>query len=705
MEDARRRKKDKFFAWLDISNAFGSVPRQVVVDALIAVGADQDFIALIVNIYEDATTQVLTEEGPTPPIALRSGVKQGCPLSGILFNLAIDQVLHAVQEGREHRAILAFADDLVLLADSAEELQEMIQTTADELHALCLHLNVRKCASLHLAGTTPVAARATTFTVNNEQLKALQDGEYYSYLGKPVGFFLQRTYGSVNEALQLLVRISSSHLAPWQKIDALKSFFFPSLSFAMRTAQIDKTSWAEVDNAARKELKNLLSLPPMAANQYLHGSRKFGGCGLPSAAHDSDYYLVDSAFKLLTSKDEEVAVQALGQLTRTVRHRVQRSPTDGDLSSYLSGSMEDEFAETSNQLSNTWTLARQASRRQEVTWSFCDGLPTLSFGDEFLTAGKRRTVMRAFHGKFQLDQTTDLLKAPSQGKVMDCVAMSPASSHFITEGKYTRFADWRFIHKARLNLTALNGSKHWLPADQKRCRKCGKWEETLPHVINHCPAYSAAWQMRHNSVLSRIQKAVAFKGTVLHSNQVVGSNGLRPDLVALIDNKIYIIDVTIPFENRRVAFQQARWRKVEKCTPLLQHFASLGFAQAQIVPIVVGALGAWDPENDSFLRLVATKSYTNVLRKLCVSDCIRWSRDIYVQHLTGARQYSVDAAETSDEPKAVCEATKVNSDIGSSADSNATIHDSQSSVAMQIVSQGSNAVTNSPHAVGQTADL
>ncbi|GFW79651.1 uncharacterized protein TNCV_1429111 [Trichonephila clavipes] len=33
-----------------------------------------------------------------------------------------------------------------------------------------------------------------------------------------------------------------------------------------------------------------------------------------------------------------------------------------------------------------------------------------------------------------------------------------------------------------------------------------------------------------------------------------------------------------------------------------------------------------------------------MLWKLCVSDCIRWSRDIYIQHLTGTQQYSTDAA-------------------------------------------------------------
>ncbi|GFW62216.1 uncharacterized protein TNCV_4092771 [Trichonephila clavipes] len=189
--------------------------------------------------------------------------------------------------------------------------------------------------------------------------------------------------------------------------------------------------------------------------------------------------------------------------------------------SYMSGSMEGSFAVSTNQLSNVWTLARNASRRQMVTWSFQEGSPPSP------SEGPRH-----------------------RGKAMDCVIMSPASSHFLTDGMYTRFADWRFIHKARLGLVPLNGYKKWNDNIQKMCRKCGQREETLPHVINHCKSYSAAWQKRHNAILARIRKAVAFKGTVLSENQVIGSDGLRPDLVAVIDNIVYIIDVTVPFENQ-----------------------------------------------------------------------------------------------------------------------------------------------------------
>ncbi|GFQ89968.1 retrovirus-related Pol polyprotein from type-1 retrotransposable element R2 [Trichonephila clavata] len=643
LETARRDKCERFVAWLDIANAFGSIPHGVILSALRNCGVDQDFARLVQNIYTEAATQVLTNDGPTLPIHLRSGVKQGCPLSGILFNLSIDVVLQEVQSDQESRAILAFADDIVLLAKSQVDLQALLDKACARLQDLKLEVNPHKCATLHLSGVTPVGARASKFSIGDIPLRHLEDSNAYTYLGKPVGFFLQKNFSDANEALRLADCIAKSHLAQWQKLDALKTFFFPSLSFAMRTDQLDKTAWSEVDKFVISHVKNILSVPQNSSNHYLSANKKRGGCSVPSAAEDSDFYLVDTAFKLLTSSDEEVALLALAQLTRTVRQRIKRPPTDGDLGSFLSGCMGEDFKRTTNRLANVWKNARKASVRQKINWSFAQSKPSLSIGDDVLTSVHRRKVLRTFHDLFQTKAASALKAQPSQGKAMDCVGLSPASTHFLTEGKFTRFADWRFIHKARLNLVPLNANKAWNDPQAKLCRRCGRWDETLPHVINHCPIHSAAWQKRHDAILNRIKAAVSFKGKILSVNKVV-DQGLRPDIVAEVGDELFVLDVTIPFENRRPAFHHARLRKVEKYKNLIEFFRKLGHKKVSIVPIVVGSLGAWDPENDVFLRKVAIKSYLNLLRKLCVSDCIRWSRDIYIQHLTGVKQYGQNTA-------------------------------------------------------------
>ncbi|GFU36401.1 retrovirus-related Pol polyprotein from type-1 retrotransposable element R2 [Trichonephila clavipes] len=111
----------------------------------------------------------------------------------MLFNLAIDQVLRSVQDGRDETVILAFADDIVLLADSQEELQGLLDITSEALDRITLKVNPSKCATLHLSGKPQTGARPSPFQLHNSSLRMLNDGDHYKYLGKPVGFFLMKT--------------------------------------------------------------------------------------------------------------------------------------------------------------------------------------------------------------------------------------------------------------------------------------------------------------------------------------------------------------------------------------------------------------------------------------------------------------------------------------------------------------------------------
>ncbi|GIY13587.1 reverse transcriptase domain-containing protein [Caerostris darwini] len=114
----------------------------------------------------------------------------------------------------------------------------------------------------------------------------------------------------------------------------------------------------------RKDLKDTLNLPIEASNEYLYGQRLLGCCGIPIAAEESDINLVDTAFKLLTSRDEICAFEAFSSLVSTFQKRLGRCQTMSPLApSYL-------VSTSSNRFSNTWTVARVASRRLGISWSF-----------------------------------------------------------------------------------------------------------------------------------------------------------------------------------------------------------------------------------------------------------------------------------------------------------------------------------------------
>jgi hypothetical protein len=145
-------------------------------------------------------------------------------------------------------------------------------------------------------------------------------------------------------------------------------------------------------------------------------------------------------------------------------------------------------------------------------------------------------------------------------------------------------------------------------------------------------------------VLDHLVKAlVPHEGTTVQVNQCVpGMNdGLRPNLLIIngVEKSTAIIDVATPFENRYAAFEVAKNEKRSKYGHIADHYRCQGY-DVVIDAFIVGALGGWDPANERIIRHLKIRShYCRLMRRLVCTDVIRWSRDVFVEHLTERRQY------------------------------------------------------------------
>lgn len=161
---------------------------------------------------------------------------------------------------------------------------------------------------------------------------------------------------------------------------------------------------------------------------------------------------------------------------------------------------------------------------------------------------------------FQRIRALNLLRLPNQGKVMECVAEDPASSHFLFSGSYTSFSDWWFMHKARLNQLPLNAARPWVwDAEQ---------QEILLHILNHCMAYSAASQLRHNALLKRVNEAAASKMEHLLCEYQLGLNWTLSWPCPLQRRYCSTTRHLYPFDNHRDSFDQSREAKRFYCIPV-----------------------------------------------------------------------------------------------------------------------------------------
>nr|XP_050033033.1 uncharacterized protein LOC126529541 [Dermacentor andersoni] len=632
LDDARTGGGELCVGFLDFANAFGSVAHQALVDAVRGAGAGAAFATIVEDLYRANTTCVVAAAGITGPITIGAGLRQGCPLSGLLFNLVVDPVMHAVQGGDRQHNNLAYADDLTLLAADPTTLQSRLDRVTALSARLGLRLNAAKCRSPHLSGRHPVGTRPTSFTVVGDPIPALGDFEGHKFLGRPVGFRLLPDETTVDEAIHLGRKLLSSMLAPWQRLDAIKTFLYPALNFAMRVGLASKEEWQRLDEELRPLIKKTLYVPARASNEYLYGGSQAGSAGIPLAAELSDICRVDGAFKLLTSTDVEVRERAAGDLEGVVSRRLRRPANTEDMEAYLSGETEGDFRQTSTQVQSVWTEARKAARRLSVAWELLEHGARINCREASVSARNRHKLVKTIRALLSTERDRALHDERNQGKAMVCVVADPANSHFMRCGRYTRFTDWRFVHRARLNLLPLNATRLWAPAADKRCRRCGYGEETLPHVLCHCMRQSRAMTERDNTIVGRIKKAALGRFAVIAENQVVGTTSLKPDPVLACGEEALILDVCCPFENRLQAFQDARKAKEEKYAPVQRHLLRW-FQRVTVDAGVVGCLGTWDQGNDRVMRRLCRRQYLRTLKRLCISDTISASTKIFRAHI------------------------------------------------------------------------
>ena len=96
--EARRERSDIIALTIDCTNAFSSVPMKLITSALRQRGIPEALISIIKDTYEGASTKITTLKGTTDRILWRKGVKQGCPLSPLLFNLFLEPLFSAFRK-------------------------------------------------------------------------------------------------------------------------------------------------------------------------------------------------------------------------------------------------------------------------------------------------------------------------------------------------------------------------------------------------------------------------------------------------------------------------------------------------------------------------------------------------------------------------------------------------------------------------------
>jgi hypothetical protein len=148
----QRRPKKTFCAFIDIQKAYDRVWRDGLWYKLYKYGIRGKMWRVLRNIYARVESAIKIGDYRTAFFEVEVGLRQGCLLSPILFALfindlgmKINQLGKGVKCGNRKVSLLMFADDIVLIADSKEDLEEMLKVTYEYSVKWRFKYNYDKC--------------------------------------------------------------------------------------------------------------------------------------------------------------------------------------------------------------------------------------------------------------------------------------------------------------------------------------------------------------------------------------------------------------------------------------------------------------------------------------------------------------------------------------------------------------------------------
>lgn len=172
-----------YAVFVDMEKAFDCVRWNILMKLLRKYGIDWSERRLIADLYMNQKVKVRIGEELTEEIGMGRGVRQGCCISPTLFNIYLEEIIEDAFDGTRGVTIggrkiecIRFADDQVILAESKEEVKEMLS----DLNRKCLEYGMKinkKKTKCMIIGGKEESLRMEVEGVEIQQVKE------YKYLG------------------------------------------------------------------------------------------------------------------------------------------------------------------------------------------------------------------------------------------------------------------------------------------------------------------------------------------------------------------------------------------------------------------------------------------------------------------------------------------------------------------------------------------
>ena len=301
------KEKKVYVCFIDFKKAYDSIHRKAMIHILKKhIGETEPKLWRMIDaMYEKTESRARVGEELSEEFPIERGVKQGCTLSPLLFDIVMENITRALDRvtigKKEERAKpgcwikvrrknkegtklesketlinnLMYADDLALVAESKQQLQVLVDTTVKFGESMGMEVNIDKSKVVVFTKENTTNPKVT-IKIGKEKVEQVK---HFKYLGvwfsgnskdrwgkhkKEVLKKLKRVVWSVRR-----LRLDKGHLSI--KIGRLIFFTLirPVIEYAAEIWW--RGEWKEIEKEVRKHLKRCLRVKSTTSNMVLHG--------------------------------------------------------------------------------------------------------------------------------------------------------------------------------------------------------------------------------------------------------------------------------------------------------------------------------------------------------------------------------------------------------------------------------------------------
>ncbi|TWW54580.1 hypothetical protein D4764_0274410 [Takifugu flavidus] len=622
---AKKDKKDLHVVFLDLANAFGSVPHEVLWTAFTFFQVPEGITRLVKAYFQDLQFCVTAQASTTAWQHLEVGIMAGCTISPLAFTMAMELIIRAsrwvvggerLKNGLRLPPIRAYMDDMTTITTTRACTKRLLEKLLKNIQWARMEIKPSKSGSISIVKGQLANER---FHINNEPVPTILEkpikslGRWYSAELKDSKQVEQLKQDTISGLRQ----INSTALPGKLKLWCFQFGLLPRLMWPISIYEVTLSHANRLERLVNAQVRKWLGLPRCLSSIGLYGS---GVLSLPISSLVEEYKCAKARLEMTLTESRDPFVRGAAPTLATGRKwkpsaavaEAKTSLRHRDIVGHVQHGRNGLGMEATTP---TWQKATPAERRhmgreevrhQEEAARCARAVSQAQQGRWMKWEGvERRRItwselwsMESSRLSFTIRAVYDVLPSPTNlhlwyGEEPACPqCAAPASLKHIlvgckislTQGRYT----WRHNQVLKCLAAELEKRRVKINSMPPNSQPVAPWKMSFVRGGEKRGSKPAPPEAGALTVARDWEMRVDLSQRLIFPSEVAVTN-LRPDLVLWSKScrRVFIVELTVPWEE---AIGEAYERKRLRYANLAAEAEGRGWS-VKVWPVEVGCRG------------------------------------------------------------------------------------------------------------------